>query len=275
MAKPKNLEQLRAEKEQVETQLAQEQHKLERLENRKKYLEKGERQKRTHRLCNLGGTIESLAPEVKDLTRTEMTELILNIVDGSFFDDYDSSGKELQFKAAATMSVTYTLLERCGFEPEGYFDKDDFQAIHTFSTPDAVYALGAATSDISREVLRKIERTVKTTTRRRNVERMEEYEQQSELHEDRGLPAPEPDPQPAEDPAGQVRQAAPDLPEGAAPGAVPHDADEREPVSASDGGGADGREPDAADHGAASEAEPSPGQSAEPTDVGQPKIFAR
>ena len=76
MAKPKNLEQLRAEKEQVETQLAQEQHKLERLENRKKYLEKGERQKRTHRLCNLGGTIESLAPEVKDLTRTEMTELM-------------------------------------------------------------------------------------------------------------------------------------------------------------------------------------------------------
>ena len=193
---------------------------------------------------------------------------ILNIVDGSFFDDYDSSGKELQFKAAATMSVTYTLLERCGFEPEGYFDKDDFQAIHTFSTPDAVYALGAATSDISREVLRKIERTVKTTTRRRNVERMEEYEQQSELHEDRGLPAPEPDFEPAPEASGQVRQAAPDLPEGAAPSAVPHDADEREPIPAPDGGGADGREPDAADHGAASEAGPSPGQSAESTDVG-------
>ena len=193
---------------------------------------------------------------------------ILNIVDGSFFDDYDSSGKELQFKAAATMSVTYTLLERCGFEPEGYFDKDDFQAIHTFSTPDAVYALGAATSDISREVLRKIERTVKTTTRRRNVERMEEYEQQSELHEDRGLPDPEPDPQPAEDPAGQVRQDAPELPEAVSPGTVQFDAPERDAVPASDGTGADGREPDAADHGAASEAGPSPGQSAESTDVG-------
>ena len=71
MTKPKTLDQLRAEKERAETQLAQEQHKLERLENRKKYLEKGERQKRTHRLCNLGGTVESLAPEVKDLTRTE------------------------------------------------------------------------------------------------------------------------------------------------------------------------------------------------------------
>ena len=62
MTKPKTLDQLRTEKERAETQLAQEQHKLERLENRKKYLEKGERTKRTHRLCNLGGTIESLAP---------------------------------------------------------------------------------------------------------------------------------------------------------------------------------------------------------------------
>ena len=79
MTKPKTLEQLQAEKEQAETQLAQEQHKLERLENRKKYLEKGERKKRTHRLCNLGGTIESVAPEVKELTRTEIIELMEHI----------------------------------------------------------------------------------------------------------------------------------------------------------------------------------------------------
>ena len=39
MTKPKTLEQLRTEKERAETQLLQEQHKLERLENRKKYLE--------------------------------------------------------------------------------------------------------------------------------------------------------------------------------------------------------------------------------------------
>ena len=77
--RPKTLDQLRAEKERAETQLAQEKHKLERLENRKTYLEKGERTKRTHRLCNLGGTIESLAPEVKDRTRTEMTELMEHI----------------------------------------------------------------------------------------------------------------------------------------------------------------------------------------------------
>ena len=192
------------------------------------------------------------------------------IVDGSLLMDYDEAGVEMQFKSAATISVTYTLLERCGFEPAGWFDKDDFQAIYNFSTPDAVFALGGAVSDMSREVLRNIERTVKTTIRRRNAERSQyEYEQQErDLLDRRGLPAPEPDPEPAPEAAGQVRQAAPDLPETASPGAVPHDADEREPVSAPDGGGADGREPDAADHGAASETEPSPGQSAESTDVG-------
>ena len=192
------------------------------------------------------------------------------IVDGSLLMDYDEAGVEMQFKSAAAISVTYTLLERCGFEPAGWFDKDDFRAIHEFSTPDSVYALGAAVSDMSREVLRNIERTVKTTIRRRNAERSQyEYEQQErDLLDRRGLPAPEPDPEPAPEAAGQVRQAAPDLPEGAAPGTVPHDADEREPVPAPDGGGADGREPDAAEHGATSEAEPGPGQSAEPTDVG-------
>ena len=197
-------------------------------------------------------------------------EDIRAIVDGSLLMDYDEAGVEMQFKSAAAISVTYTLLERCGFEPAGWFDKDDFRAIHEFSTPDSVYALGAAVSDMSREVLRNIERTVKTTIRRRNAERSQyEYEQQErDLLDRRGLPAPEPDPEPAPEAAGQIRQAAPDVPERPSPSAVQHDADEREPVSAPDGGGADGREPDAADHGAASEAGPSPGQSAEPTDVG-------
>ena len=194
---------------------------------------------------------------------------ILAIVDGSLLMDYDEAGQEFQFKSAAAISVLYTILERCGLEPDGHFDQDDFQAIYNFSTPDAVFALGAAVSDMSREVLRNIERTVKTTIRRRNNERSQhEYEQQSELHADRGLSSPEPDPEPAPEAAGQVRQAAPDVPDEPSPGAVQHDAPEREPVPAPDGGGADGREPDAADHGAASETEPGPGQRAEPDGVG-------
>ena len=208
-------------------------------------------------------------------------EDIRAIVDGSLLMDYDEAGVEMQFKSAAAISVTYTLLERCGFEPAGWFDKDDFRAIHEFSTPDSVYALGAAVSDMSREVLRNIERTVKTTIRRRNAERSQyEYEQQErDLLDRRGLPAPEPDSEPAPEAAGQVRQAAPDVPDEPSPGTVQHDAPEREPVPAPDGGGADGREPDAADHGAASETEPGPGQGAESDGVGaaheQPESASR
>ena len=203
------------------------------------------------------------------------------IVDGSLLMDYDEAGVEMQFKSAAAISVTYTLLERCGIEPAGWFDKDDFQAIYNFSTPDSVYALGAAVSDMSREVLRNIERTVKTTIRRRNAERSQyEYEQQErDLLDRRGLPAPEPDPEPAPEAAGQVRQAAPDVPDAVSPGTVQFDAPERDAVPASDGTGADGREPDAADHGAASETEPGPGQRAESDGVGaaheQPESASR
>ena len=194
---------------------------------------------------------------------------ICAIVDGSLLMDYDDAGVEMQFKSAAAISVTYTLLERCGFEPAGWFDKDDFQAIYNFSTPDSVYALGAAVSDMSREVLRNIERTVKTTIRRRNNERSQhEYEQQSELHADRGLSSPEPDPASAEDPAGQVQQDAPELSEAAAPGTVQHDAPEREPVPDSVRTGADRNSDEGADDDRTAGEEPGPGQRAESDGVG-------
>ena len=195
---------------------------------------------------------------------------ILAIVDGTFLMDYDEAGLELQFKSAAAISIMYTILERCGFEPEGYFDRDDFQAIYDFSTLDAVYALGTAVSDCSRDVLRNIERTVKTTIRRRNVERSQhEYEEQErDLLDRRGLPAPEPDLEPAAEAAGPVRTDAPDVPDGESPGAVQLDAADREAASAPAGSGAGSGESEAADDDRTAEAEPSPGQSEEPTDVG-------
>ena len=197
-------------------------------------------------------------------------EDIRAIVDGSLLMDYDEAGVEMQFKSAAAISVTYTLLERCGFEPAGWFDKDDFQAIYNFSTPDSVYALGAAVSDMSREVLRNIERTVKTTIRRRNAERSQyEYEQQErDLLDRRGLPAPEPDPEPAPEAAGQVRQDAPELSEATAPGAVQHDAPEREPVPDPDRTGADRSSDEEATDGRSAGEEPGPGQGEESDGVG-------
>ena len=220
---------------------------------------------------------ERLSQQISDLTGKLVDSYwdnnsgdILDIVDGSFLIDYDEAGQEFQFKSAAAISILYMVLERCGLEPDGHFDRDDFQAIFSFSTPAALYALGTAVSECSRDVLRNIERTVKTTIRRRNVERSQyEYEQQErDLLDRRGLPAPEPDPEPAPEAAGQVRQAAPDVPDEPSPSAVQHDAPEREPVPAPDGGGADGREPDAADHAGTAEAEPGSEQRAASDGVG-------
>ena len=195
---------------------------------------------------------------------------ILDIVDGSLLMGYDEAGQEFQFKSAAAISITYAVLERCGFEPEGHFDRDDFQAIFSFSTPAAVYALGTAVSECSRDVLRNIERTVKTTIRRRNVERSQnEYEQQElDLLDNRGLPAPEPDPAPAGKSTGQVRATAPDLPDAASPGAVQLDAPVGDSASTPVGSGADRREPDAADHAGTADEEPGSEQGAASDGVG-------
>ena len=67
----KEIEKLQAEKEKVERQLAQEQHKIQRFENLAAYYEKGERRKRAHRLITRGAAIESVAPQTKELGETE------------------------------------------------------------------------------------------------------------------------------------------------------------------------------------------------------------
>ena len=219
---------------------------------------------------NLGQQIADICGRLVDSYWDNNSGDILDIVDGSLLMDYDEAGQEFQFKSAAAISITYVVLERCGFEPEGHFDRGDFQAIFSFSTPAAVYALGTAVSECSRDVLRNIERTVKTTIRRRNVERSQyEYEQQErDLLDHRGLPAPEPDPAPAGESTGQVRAAAPDLPDEASPGAVQLDAPVGNSASVSAGSGADRREPDAADHAGTAETEPGSEQGAASDGVG-------
>ena len=70
------LERLRAEKEKTEKEIEQLTHKIQRLENRQKYYQDADRKKRTHRLCTVAGTLESIAPAIKELEITEVMELL-------------------------------------------------------------------------------------------------------------------------------------------------------------------------------------------------------
>ena len=72
---------------------------------------------------------------------------------------------------------TYSLMSRCGLEPERYFDHEDFMAIFDFNTPSTIGALGTAVSQINQQVLRQIGVTVRNTEREANQERSKQDEQ--------------------------------------------------------------------------------------------------
>ena len=192
----------------------------------------------------LADVAAKLAEEYWDEHRQD----ILYIVDGSFLEEYDEYNIEVQFKSAATVSITYALMSRCGLEPEQYFGHEDFMPIFDFNTPAAIGALGTAVSQINQQVLRQIGVTIQNYEREQLAERSITHGEQPDLHEERRLPdsRPEPDRAAAEAP-GQVRQDAQSVPEGASAHPVQPAADEREAVPAPSGDRRDREQPSGAD----------------------------
>ena len=94
------------------------------------------------------------------------------IVDGSFLEEYDDLNVAVQFKSAATVSIAYALMSRCGLEPKRYFQHEDFMSIFDFNTPATVGALGAAVSQINQQVLRQIGVTIQNYEREHIAERL-------------------------------------------------------------------------------------------------------
>ena len=166
---------------------------------------------------------------------------ILPIVDGSFLEEYDEYNIEVQFKSAATVSITYALMSRCGLEPEQYFSHEDFMPIFDFNTPAVIGALGTAVSQANQQVLRQIGVTIQNYERAKSAERSATHGEQPDLHSERGLPDSRPEPERAAGEApGQVRQDAQSVPEAAPAHSVQPAADDREAVPAPAGDRRDG-----------------------------------
>ena len=170
------------------------------------------------------------------------------IVDGSFLAEYDDYNIEVQFKSAATVSIAYALMSRCGLDTEQYFQHEDFMPIFDFNTPATVGALGAAVSQINQQVLRQIGVTVQHYEREQLAERSVTHGEQPDLHEERRLSGSRPEPErTAGEAPGQVRQDAESVPEGTpAPDLQPAAAD-REAVPAPHRDRRDGEQPSGAD----------------------------
>ena len=172
---------------------------------------------------------------------------ILGIVADSYLEEYDDYNIEVAFKNAAAVSITYSLMSRCGMKPEDHFEHEDFFSIFDFNTPRTVAALGTAVSDINEQVLRQIEVTIRNYEREHSAERTAEHGEQPDLHPERGLPDSRPEDRGAGAAPRQVRADAPEVPEGASAHPLEPDDSGGNPVPAPAGDRAGGAEPSGAD----------------------------
>ena len=108
----------------------------------------------------LADQLERVATQLAGEYWDEHRRDILDIVDGSFLEEYDEFNIGAAFRNAAAVSITYALLSRCGMAPEEYFQHEDFLSIFDWNTPDTVYALGTAISQANQDVLRQIGVTI-------------------------------------------------------------------------------------------------------------------
>ncbi len=204
---------------------------------------------------------------------TEQKRDICDIIADSFLSGYDEDNIRMAFKTAASTSITYALMARCGFSPDGYFEPEDFMPVFDFNTPAAVSVLGTAVSEISQRVLRQIEITVKRHERKRRAERTEEHGEQPDLQDQRRIsdPRPEPARESAEPAAWQIRTDAADVSPGASPDPLESDDPDGNAFSAPAGDRRSGEPEVGADDAGADDVGRSDGsaESSRPIEVGR------
>ena len=204
---------------------------------------------------------------------TEQKRDICDIIADSFLSGYDEDNIRMAFKTAASTSITYALMARCGFSPDGYFEPEDFMPVFDFNTPTAVSVLGTAVSEISQRVLRQIEITVKRHERERRAERTEEHGEQPGLQDQRRIsdPRPEPARESAEPAAWQIRTDAANVSPGASPDPLESDDPDGNAVSAPAGDRRSGEPEVGADDAGADDVGRSDGsaESSRPIEVGR------
>ena len=220
----------------------------------------------------LAEQFESVASQLAAEYWRDHSRDILGIVADSYLEEYDDYNIEVAFKNAAVVSITYSLMSRCGMQPEDHFEHEDFFSIFDFNTPRTVAALGTAVSEINEQVLRQIEVTIRNYEREHSAERTAEHGEQPDLHDERRLPDPRPEDRGAGAAPRQVRTDAPEVPEGASPHSLESDDLGGGPVPAPAGDRAGGAEPSGADDAEAGFGGRSDGsaESPRPIDVGGP-----
>ena len=220
----------------------------------------------------LAEQFESVASQLAAEYWRDHSRDILGIVADSYLEEYDDYNIEVAFKNAAVVSITYSLMSRCGMQPEEHFEHEDFFSIFDFNTPRTVAALGTAVSEINEQVLRQIEVTIRNYEREHSAERTAEHGEQPDLHDERRLHDSRPEDRSAGAAPRQVRADAPEVPEGASAHPLEPDDLGGSPVPAPAGDRAGSAEPSGADDAGAGVGGRSDGgaESPRPNEMGGP-----
>ena len=199
--------------------------------------------------------IISISQVIVEDNLTDYLEELRSTRGDSFLEDLDELNLSVRLKTLLANSLAYTLLTRCGYDADIYFDDTDFEFIHDFSTYETMSILGNASNSISKMVLLEIGRTVISLERSAKfaktpdvvyderdktppTERKErENHERTDLHPDRGLSVSRPVPAGNRGgyPDGQVRDAAQGVFESTQADAVRQTAAGRQTGQASDG----------------------------------------
>lgn len=184
----------------------------------------------------LDSQIDGIARQLATDYWEEHGRQFLDIIAESYLEGYDEFNTGASFKNAATVSIAYTLYSRCVENPDEYFEHEDFLDIFDFNTRQTANALGTAVSQMSAQVFREIEVTIRNYERTKQAERSQNYDERNDIQTGRGLSDSEhrADEQRNET-VGQVRQDASGIPSGEQSDALQRSDSQRETVSTSPG----------------------------------------
>ncbi len=193
---------------------------------------------------SLAEQLEAVAAQLADEYWLDNSGDILGIVDESFLEEYDEFTIGVKFRNAAVVSLTHSLLSRCGFDPENYLAPENFEDVFEWNTPEAASALGTAVSSINQTVLREIERSIRSYERSLQNDR-------NNLHDRERRTNSQPD-HSRNGANREVRATAPEVSAGAPSGTVEPprpDGDALRAPARDRGSSAESHRPDAAEAG--------------------------
>lgn len=191
---------------------------------------------------------------------------------GSAIEDVDDSALHAAFEQSLANSIAYTIMTRCELDTAEHFDVSDFQSVIDFNTPDMVHALGVATAELSEQVLRDIEITIRKYERVKNAERSEQdYDRNPYLQPSGRLSTPGHQTERAADGGNgtsrQIRENEESVPQGSQKNNIQQAPVVGETVSASEGSGRSGEPEIRADNDISDGANQPAGQSYRPDEV--------